>query len=154
MADIHIDDFYRDSAKILVALYGHFPRKMTLYVEDISGPDTPDDFGLHSTRHQACFETMMWLAGSDYIEYEQAVYQEALDQAVLSHRGFLTLNSVQEPAAGIDQSLSEAMIREESLAIHQIQYQLKHGTSFSLAEQMRSLLRRSRSLGDMPRIIG
>jgi hypothetical protein len=37
MADIHIDDFYRDVAKILIRLYAMFPRKTTPYVEDISG---------------------------------------------------------------------------------------------------------------------
>ncbi len=152
MSDIHIDDFYRDSAKILLALYSQFPRKMILYVEDISGPDVPDDFGLHSARHQACFATMLWLASTDYLSFEQAVYQEAIDQAVLTHRGFLTLNSVFDPAQGIDQSLPDNVIREGSLAIHQIQYELKNGTSFSLAEKMRHLLRHSRSLSDSIRI--
>ena len=35
MADIHIDDFYRDCALILLRLYTSFPRKSVLYVDDI-----------------------------------------------------------------------------------------------------------------------
>ena len=55
MADIHIDDFYRDVAAIFLRLYALFPRKSTLFVEDISGPDQPDEFGLHHPRFEACF---------------------------------------------------------------------------------------------------
>lgn len=149
MAGIHIDDFYRDTAKILAALYNQFPRKAIVYVEDICGPDTPDEFGLHSTRHQACFETMLWLASTDYLSFEQAVYQEAIDQAVLSHRGFLTLTSaLPSPATNAAQELPETLLKEESLLIHHIQHELKNGTSYSLAELMRSALSISRSLGD------
>lgn len=61
MADLHIDDFYRDAALILLRLYRTFPRKTILYVDDISGPDTPDEFGLHSERFQSCFSTMSTL---------------------------------------------------------------------------------------------
>ena len=62
MADIHIDDFYRDVATIFLRLYAVFPRKSTLYVEDICGPDQPDEFGLHHPRFQAGFSAMVWLA--------------------------------------------------------------------------------------------
>ena len=90
MSDIHIDDFYRDTARILVALYNQFPRKTTLYVEDVAGPDKPDEFGLHSPRHLACLHTILWLAQSDYVRYETLIRQEAVDQIVLSHKGFIT----------------------------------------------------------------
>lgn len=153
MSDIHIDDFYRDCAKILVTLYGHFPRKSTLYVEDISGPDTPDEFGLHSLRHQACLHAMLWLASSHYLQYEQLVRQEAIDQVVLSHRGFLTLNAVIEPLPEPDESLPAPLLKEESLAIHRIRQELKSGTSFSLAETMRTFMHKSRQLGDNIRVI-
>lgn len=154
MSDIHIDDFYRDSAKILVALYAQFPRKITLYVEDISGPDTPDEFGLHSPRHQACFQAMLWLGSTHYLTYEQLVRQEAIDQAVLSHRGFLTLNATIAPTPEPDESsLPEPLVREESLAIHKIRHELKFGTSFSLAETMRGFMHKSRELGDNIKIV-
>ena len=160
VSDIHIDDFYRDAAKILVLLYNQFPRKVTLYVEDISGPDTPDEFGLHSPRHQACFHTMMWLGSSDYLRYEQLVRQEALDQVVLSHRGFLVLNTAMPPIAsspapaGPDPEPPANLPKGEALAIHRIRQELKEGTSFSLADIMRRLFHISRGLGELPRVVG
>lgn len=145
MSDIHIDDFYRDAAKCLVQLYNHFPRTMTLYVEDISGPDTPDEFGLHSTRHQACLHTLLWLHKTDYLMYDTLVRQEALDQAVLSHRAFLLLNEVDESLPALT-DLPEPVAREESLVIHRLRRELKEGTSYSLADCVRRLMKRSREL--------
>ncbi len=94
MADIHIADFHRDCANILVNLYRSFPRKIHLYVDDIAGHDEPDEFGLPSPRHQSCFATMIWLAEAGYIQYATTIRQEALDQACLTHLGFLLLSSI------------------------------------------------------------
>ncbi len=96
MADIHIDDFYHDVAKIFLRLYATFPVKITLYVEDISGPDEPDEFGLHHPRFEACFSTMVWLAEQGYLSFESTVRQDALDQVVLSQKAFLLLTSHSE----------------------------------------------------------
>ena len=96
--DLHVEDFCKDTAKILLALYKRFPQKTTLYVEDISGPDSPDEFGLHSPRFNACFNTMLWLAENDYLSYSQTIKQEALESVVLSHRAFTFLSSWQEAA--------------------------------------------------------
>ena len=92
MADIHIEEFYKDLAKILLHLHSYFPRKSQIYVEDISGPDTADEYGLHSRRHQACFSTMLWLADEGYIRFEDTIRQEAIDQAVLTRNAFVRLN--------------------------------------------------------------
>lgn len=89
MHDLHIGDFYSDTAKILVALYKRFPVKSALYIEDISGPDMPDEFGLHSPRHMACFNTLIWLAEEGYFRYRDTIHQEALDEVVLSQKAFL-----------------------------------------------------------------
>ena len=59
MADIHIEEFYKDAAIALVQLYNAFPRRVNLFVEDIAGADEPDEFGLHSKRHMACFGTLL-----------------------------------------------------------------------------------------------
>lgn len=96
MADIHIDDFYQDVAKIFLRLYATFPVKITLYVEDISGPDEPDEFGLHHPRFQACFSTMVWLAEQGYLSFESTVRQDALDQVVLSQKALLLLTTRSE----------------------------------------------------------
>ena len=62
MAALQIDEFYSDVTKILVNLFEVLPRRVTIYAEDISGPDQPDEYGIHSKRYQACFATMLWLA--------------------------------------------------------------------------------------------
>ncbi|GAB5449726.1 MAG: hypothetical protein Hals2KO_00540 [Halioglobus sp.] len=96
MADLHIEDFYRDVAGIFLQLYRSFPRKVILYVEDVSGPDQPDEFGLHNPRFDACFSTMIWLAEHDYLRFDDVIGREALDQAVLTQRSFLLLTSRSE----------------------------------------------------------
>ena len=93
MADLHIEDFYRDVANIFLTLYATFPRKIILYVEDICGPDHPDEFGLHHPRFEAGFSAMVWLAEHGYINFQDTIRQEALDQAVLSQKAFLLLSS-------------------------------------------------------------
>jgi hypothetical protein len=93
MSDLHIDDFYKDVALIFLRLYASFPRKTILYVEDITGGDQPDEFGLHSDRFQSCFSAMIWLGEQQYLSYQQTIKQEALDQVVLTQRGFILLSS-------------------------------------------------------------
>ena len=84
MADLHVEEFYKDAAIALVQLYGAFPRRINLFVEDIAGPDEPDEFGLHSKRHMACFGALLWLAEEGLVRYVDTIRQEALDQAVLT----------------------------------------------------------------------
>ncbi|WP_317932067.1 hypothetical protein [Halioxenophilus sp. WMMB6] len=93
MADIHIADFHRDCASILALLYRSFPRKIQLFVDDIAGPAEPDEFGLPSPRHNACFSTMLWLADAQYLSYHSPIRQEALDQVTLTHMSFILLSS-------------------------------------------------------------
>lgn len=95
--DLHIDDFYKDTAVILSRLYSIFPRKIAVYVEDISGPDTVDEFGLHSDRHLACLSTMIWLSEEGYIRFEDTIRQEAIDQATLTQKAFTRLFSQVSP---------------------------------------------------------
>lgn len=144
MSYIHIDDFYRDAGKTLATLYNHFPRPMTLLVEDIAGPDTPDEFGLHSTRHMACLHAFLWLADQGYLTYQQLVRQEAVDQAVLSHRGFLLLNATSQAHP----SAPNLPPQETTLVIHRLSQELREGTSFSLAALMRELMAQSRRYSD------
>ncbi|HEY6528898.1 MAG TPA: hypothetical protein VIZ65_09415 [Cellvibrionaceae bacterium] len=147
MSDIHIDDFYRDAARILVLLYNQFPRKTTLYIEDIAGPDEPDEFGLHSARHLACFYTMLWLGQNDYLQYESLIRQEAMDQTVLSHRAFMLLSSLPQNPHSLDQTLKQipaAVAEQNYLLINRLRRELKEGSSYSLAELMQQLMLTSR----------
>ena len=96
MSDIHIDDFYRDVARIFLQLYNCFPRKTILYVDDICGPDQPDEFGLHSQRFLSAFSAMVWLGEHGLLKFDAPIKQEALDQVVLTDKGFLLLSSRSE----------------------------------------------------------
>ena len=91
MTGIHIDEFYHDAAVILTRLFQVFPRPVTVFVEDISGEDEPDEFGVHSSRYQACFATLLWLGEEGYIRYQDTIKSEAIDQAVLTGRCFTAL---------------------------------------------------------------
>lgn len=96
MHDLHIGDFCKDAAGILILLYRRFPQKTTLYIEDIIGPDTPDEFGLHSPRHMACFGTAVWLAEENLFRFGQPIKQEALDEVVLSAEALLHFSATEE----------------------------------------------------------
>lgn len=109
MSDLHIDDFYKDAARILAQLYLHFPRKAAVYVEDISGPDEPDEYGLHSARYLACLGAMLWLGEQGYLYYEDTIRQEAIDQAALSHKAFTLLTAPCELADANGQSNIEGL---------------------------------------------
>lgn len=154
MADIHIADFYKDAARILVQLYNSFPRRITLFVEDIAGPDEPDEFGLHSPRHQACLATMFWLSQAGYLSYETAIRQEALDQATLTQRGFTLLASRLpiaeisgleppdgEPAA---EDLPSAVAAQKTNGAGLLRQVLARGSSSAIEQVMLELLRQSR----------
>lgn len=124
--DLHIHDFYRDAGRILLALFNQFPAPATVYVEDIAGPDTPDEFGLHSPRHLACLGAMTWLKQSGYIHFSQLVRQEAVEEAALSHRGFLLLVNKIESGESNAQLLDQAV---------------RHGSSPQMQELMERLMR-------------
>ena len=110
MADIHIEEFYKDAAIALVQLYNAFPRRVNLFVEDIAGPDEPDEFGLHSKRHMACFGTLLWLAEEGLLRYVDTIRQ-VLDKAggqsiriiskVENHEGLVNFDDILERSDGI-----------------------------------------------------
>lgn len=150
MSDLHIDDFYKDSARIFAQLYSAFPRTVTLYVEDFSGTDTPDEFGLHSVRHQACFATILWLAQSGYLAYNDTVRQEAVDQANLTHKAFTLLtaraiHSVEDTDAGGDSpELPAAVAEANSTNIAHIRLALQEGSSIRINRVMQQLFLQAR----------
>lgn len=141
MSDIHIDDFYKDAAKILVQLYRSFPRKDLLLVEDISGPDTPDEYGLHSTRHQAGFGAALWLAESGYLSYGDTIRQEGMDQVILTHKAF-TLLSSPAPALVVEvaEDLPPSVLESQQTNIHQLREALRAGSSRQIRQAMHSLM--------------
>jgi hypothetical protein len=132
MADLHIDDFYRDVAKIWLRLYKQFPRKTVLYVDDICGEHEPDEFGIPSDRVMGCFSTMLWLADEGYLRYDTPIRQEALDQAVLTERGFLLLST--RTTSGTDQhsELPPSVAKAHQSHIKLLRDALKSGSSIEI----------------------
>lgn len=94
MADIHIEDFCKDVGRILIQLYNAFPRRTSVYVEDIAGDDSPDEYGIHGNRHMACFGAMLWLEEEGFVRYIDTIKQDAIDQAVLTHKAMTLLARV------------------------------------------------------------
>ncbi|MEM7100327.1 MAG: hypothetical protein AAF541_18820 [Pseudomonadota bacterium] len=127
MADIHIEEFYADAAKMLVSLYGIFPRPVTLFVEDICGPDEPDEYGVHSHRHQACFATMLFLANEGFIQFGQTIRSEAVDQASLTGKCFSSLMTplAIELVSPVDKSLPPSVLTERSTVAFQLTEAIK-----------------------------
>lgn len=141
MADIHIDDFCRDAALTLLHLYSAFPRRTSVYVEDIAGPDQPDEVGLHSDRHMGSLGTMLWLAEEGYVRYDAMIYQDGIDQAVLTGKSFTLLSSLSEvryedPAP----ELPDAVAVEKMTLVEQIRAALRSGESRKITAIMRYLL--------------
>lgn len=144
MADIHVEEFYKDVAVALVQLYSVFPRRLNLFVEDIAGPDEPDEFGLHSPRHMACFGALLWLEEEGLLRYVDTIRQEALDQAVLTQKAFVRLSTpapraVVETleASATNDTLPRSVQRDLSSYVHLLRSAIRSGSSnkISLAVQ-------------------
>ena len=134
MPDLHIDEFYKDVARILVSLFGVFPRPVTLYVEDIAGPDEPDEYGVHSNRYQACFATLCWLQDEGYLRYADTIRQEAVDQTVLTGRAFSALLApAEESLFPQDDSLSRSEAGRRQSYLFQLRHALEESDSAALA---------------------
>ncbi|PIE37236.1 MAG: hypothetical protein CSA53_06770 [Gammaproteobacteria bacterium] len=140
MGDIHIHDFYHDTARALVLLYSSFPRPITLYVDDVCGPDEPDEFGLPSPRFEAGFGAMLWLANEGFIRFDSTIRQEALDQAVLNERGFVLLASSYELAPKREPSTPPGLHHEQQTGAAWLRKALKTRDSARLQETMLTLL--------------
>lgn len=147
--DLHIDDFYKDAASGLLMLYQAFPRKVALYVEDLIGREEPDEFGLPSKRHQACLGALLWLAEEGFLRFESTIAYDALDQAVLSEKGFLRLSrgvphvlpegealppSVRRVQATLAFQLREALARQHGERIARLTRLLFDGPSGSTGD--------------------
>ena len=141
MSDLHIDDFYKDAAQILLVLYQFFPRPYTVYAEDISGPDLPDEYGLHSDRHQACFSTMVWLRDSGLLRFVDIINNEAIDQAVLTHKAITLLSTRSEIRfSPQEESMPPSVAEEHASHVYQLRIALKSESSFAVRRMMQYLL--------------
>lgn len=138
MSDLHLDDFYRDTARIVVSLLRVFPRPVAIYAEDICGPDETDEYGMHSPRHQACFATLLWLGEEGYLRYDDTIRMEAIDQAVLTGRCF---NALIRPNTDLqDPSLPELIRRQRASLGHALGTALKNKDQLALLEHVQTLI--------------
>lgn len=153
MADLHIDDFYKDVAAILLRLYSMFPRKQILFVDDVlrsqgGKGEEPDEFGLPSARHLSCFSAMVWLGEENFLRYEAPIRQEALDQVVLTEKGFLLLSSRSEIPAMLDETsndnLPPSVMAASQTNIAQLRRALDSGSSIIIAQCVQHLLSTAR----------
>lgn len=146
MSDLHIADFHKDAAVILLQLYGYFPRRATIYVEDVSGPDEPDEYGLHSERFNACFSAMLWLADENFLRYESTIRQQAIDQAVLTQQAFTLLTSpCEQPFPGFPHRDQPPSVQQESTTnIAQLREAVKSRSSIAIEQIMQYLMNRVR----------
>lgn len=143
MAGIHIDEFYADAAQIIVSLYNVFPRPVTIFVEDICGPDEPDEYGVHSHRHLACFATLLWLAEEGYIRYNETIRNEAIDQVVLTGRCFTALLFPSpESAVAEKDELPPSIKAEQATVIYHLSQALKSRSSVEVQAAFTPLLHR------------
>lgn len=119
MLDVHIDDFFKDCAVILLHGFKCFPAKQILYVEDICGPDNIDEFGLHSPRHLAAFGAIVWLQEEGYIRYSDINRQESVDEFVLASKAFTRLlhSDANDPTTNLAQQLEYFRLQGDSIQL-------------------------------------
>ncbi len=141
MSDLNVDDFFKDAARTLVFLFGTFPTPTTLFVEDISGPDEPDEYGVHSKRYLAALGTLQWLAEEGYLRFGDLIQTEAIDQAVLTGRSFAVLCARPIHTEAMDLEDMPTSVREErSSNIHLLRQELKARSSSRLRQAMLNLM--------------
>ena len=128
MADIHIDDFFRDAARILTSLHGSFPRLTSLYVDDIIPAEPLDEFGIPTRRHQSCFDAFIWLADEGYIRYHDRVRTEGFDEVILTEKSFIRLS---KPIVDVttDEQKPALIGRKQASLAWQLKQALKSGTT-------------------------
>ena len=137
--DLQIDEFYKDAAAGLLLLYQAFPRKMALYVEDLIGREEPDEFGLPSKRHQACLGALLWLAEEGYLRFDSTIAYDALDQAVLSEKGFMRLSRGVPHALPQGDALPPSVRRVQATLAWQLREALAQHNSEKVARLARQL---------------
>ena len=123
MADMHIEEFYHDIAHTLVLLYAAFPRQINVYVDDLTGSDSPDEYGLHSNRYLSGFSALLWLKQQGLIQFESTLRQDGIEQATLTQTGFLALLTARSTTlTPIIQDLQLALKQQETTHINSLMW--------------------------------
>jgi len=128
MIDVNIDDFYHDVAVTLLSLYQQFPQKISLYIEDICGPDEVDEFGLHSPRYLSCIAALTWLHDEGYIRYMDIIKQDTAESCTLTQKAFVKLV---KPQLASDDNIS-SVERQQSTLAHQLYNAVQERSSIDI----------------------
>jgi hypothetical protein len=121
MLDVHIDDFFSDTAVILLSGLQNFPAPQILFIEDICGPDDTDEFGLHSPRHLAALGAIQWLRDEGYIRFGVIDRQESVDDFVLTSKSFSRLIKVlRDSGEPVFLELTNARKEGDSIRLRQL----------------------------------
>lgn len=133
--DLHIDDFYQHIALGLLALFQSFPRKVDLYVEDLIGPQPLDEFGLPHARQQSALSALLWLGEEGYVRFTGVLGHNALEQCVLSEKGFiaLTRSHLKNPA------LPASIARVQATLAFKLRQAISERDSEKLIEHIQTL---------------
>jgi len=106
----HIDDFYYVTSEVLCQLYAAFPVRHLLLVEDISGPIKWDMTGLPDRKSRACFETLIWLAEHDLMNFRTVEPRNVgIEGAVLTQKAFVLLTGAVTREEGVTVSRIDAL---------------------------------------------
>ncbi|MEJ2680378.1 MAG: hypothetical protein P8176_02595 [Gammaproteobacteria bacterium] len=134
--DLHITDFCKDVARLLLLLHQQFPRLVEIYVCDVIGHEEPDEYGLYSTRHESCLSTLLWLKAEGWLRFGNVVRREAVDQCVLTQKAFQHLHhTLPDALAELVLCSTSDMEQQHSAAIRLI-----HGLHHAHTEQRSELL--------------
>jgi hypothetical protein len=121
MLDVHIDDFFSDTAVILLSGLQNFPAPQILFIEDICGPDDTDEFGLHSPRHLAALGAIQWLRDEGYVRFGVIDRQESVDDFVLTSKSFSRLIKVlRDSGEPVFLELTNARKEGDSIRLRQL----------------------------------
>ena len=128
MIDVNIDDFYHDVAVTLLSLYQQFPQRISLYIEDICGPDDVDEFGLHSPRYLSSIAALTWLHDEGYIRYMDIIKQDTAESCTLTQKAFVKLV---KPQLASDDNIS-SVERQQSTLAHQLYNAVQERSSIDI----------------------
>jgi hypothetical protein len=121
MLDVHIDDFFSDTAVIILSGLQNFPAPQILFIEDICGPDDTDEFGLHSPRHLAALGAIQWLRDENYVRFGVIDRQESVDDFVLTSKSFSRLIKVlRDSGEPVFLELTNARKEGDSIRLRQL----------------------------------
>lgn len=125
--NLNLDDFCKDVARSLQILASVFPRPRDIFVEDVYQAEETDEFGMHSDRYLACFQTLVWLREEGFIRFTQTLRSDAVEQAVLTGRCLALL--IQPYSL---EGESAAIAVEANTLLHRFQHALQDGSSTSV----------------------